>query len=176
MSSRWMMVFPMVLVACASSATKQQPSRYAAADAASKKASLVAAKPAAPPPCLDVEKDAVLSAGTADEKGVPYLKPIDLSLDLDGDGVPDRVLETDRDGTTVRYELYVQKGMCPKKIGSLAVPGTLSLGHGMVNGMRVLEVEGLCLEGCCRSIQHEELVFDGTKWVPRRSWYVPKIC
>jgi hypothetical protein len=121
-------------------------------------------------------KDAIEVGQLGDEKGVPYVMPIDLSLDLDGDGKPDRVLELDRDGTTVRYELYVQHGKCAEKVGSLAVPGTLSLGRGVVNGMRVLEVEGLCLEGCCRSIQHEELEYDGEKWVPRRSWYVPRNC
>jgi hypothetical protein len=175
-----MMVVPMVLVACASSATRPA-SEYAAAKRAKIETPNASAARNAPPPpekgaCTDAMKDAIASGQLGDEKGVPYVMPIDLSLDLDGDGMPDRVLELDRDGTTVRYELYVQHGKCAQKVGSLAVPGTLTLGRGVVNGMRVLEVEGLCMEGCCRSIQHEELIFDGEKWIPRRAWYVPKDC
>jgi hypothetical protein len=171
MNVRWMLAPLMLTVACASSATKPTTSAAMATTAHNPTTTAGAG-----PSCVDPIKDAIAKGQLGDENGVPYVLPVVHALDIDGDGKPDLVLELDRDGTTVRYEIYKQEGDCTKPIGSLAVPGTLSLGRGTVHGMRVLEVEGLCNEGCCRQIAHEELAFDGSEWVIQRTWYEAKTC
>jgi hypothetical protein len=119
--------------------------------------------------CWNAIRHAPIIAETAAEDGTPYIAPIDLKIDLDGDGTPDPVVEVDRDGKNVRYELYVTRGQCARHLGTAKVEGTIKGVLGKANGMRTLEVIG---EGEGEQ-KHGELVFDGKHWSVTKRWTTP---
>lgn len=119
--------------------------------------------------CWNAIRHAPILAETAAEDGTPYIAPVDLKIDLDGDGTPDPVVEVDRDGKTVRYELYVTRGNCARHLGTARVEGTIRGTLGKANGMKTLEVVG---DGV-GELKHGELVFDGKAWSVTKRWTTP---
>lgn len=130
---------------------------------------VAAASKPAPPPCLDAMRHAPIFAETTAEDGTPYIAPIDLKLDLDGDGTPDPVVEVDRDATSVRYELYLTRGKCARHLGTARVEGTIRGTLGKSYGLSTLEVAS---EGD-GELRHGELSFDGKKWSITKRWTSP---
>lgn len=143
---------------------------------AARRGLLASALTSADGPCWDPVKHATVLDDLTDAKGVPYVMPFDLAIDLDGDGLPDPVLQVDRDDKNVRYELYVKHAGCAKHLGGMVIDGTLRAGTGFVNGMRVLEVDALCNDSCCPTTQHRELAYDGKSWATRRTWTTDRKC
>jgi len=122
--------------------------------------------------CWDAARHAMVMAETVADDGTPYFAPHELSIDLDGDGVPDPVVEVDRDGDSVRYELYLKRGSCSHHLGTVRLGGTILGPLGKANGLRTLEVVGLC-EPPCKDVEHTEIVFDGKGWRPAKQWTTP---
>jgi hypothetical protein len=124
--------------------------------------------------CWDAKRHATIHADTVAEDGTPYFAPHELPIDLNGDGVPDPVVEVDRDATSVRYELYVKRGNCSQHLGTVRVGGTILGPLGHANGLRTLEVVAMCeTERPCKDIEHTELMFDGNGWKPSKHWTTP---
>ncbi len=127
--------------------------------------------------CWDATRHATITADTVAEDGTPYFAPHVLSIDLNADGAPDPVVEVDRDGNSVRYELYLNRGRCSQYLGTMRVGGTILGALGKANGMRTLEIVELCdgIERPCRDLEHTELAFDGKGWRPTKRWTTPTL-
>lgn len=119
--------------------------------------------------CWNAIKHAPIVAETTATDGTPYIAPIDLKIDLDGDGTADPVIEVDRDGTHVRYELYVTRGNCAHHLATVKVDGVIRGPLGKSNGLRTLEFS-TDEKGDQR---HGELAFNGKAWVVGKRWTVP---
>lgn len=126
-----------------------------------------------PEACVDPVRHAEHINGMLDEEGRPYYAPEERAFDLDDDGMPDAVLAADRDATTVRYEMYVRPNGCGRYVGGARLEGTVVGTRGVSHGLRVLEVVGRC-EDACEAVPHQELRFDGIKWVLGDRWTVPR--
>ncbi|MBI2391707.1 MAG: hypothetical protein HYV09_19110 [Deltaproteobacteria bacterium] len=124
-------------------------------------------------PCWDPIRHAAIVNDLVDEGGRPYYLPAVHAFDIDDDGTPDPILAADRDETTTRWEIYVRRGGCAQHLGGVRVEGRIVGTLGVVNGVRKLEVVGQCDEGC-DDVPHQELVFDGKKWIVGAKWTVPK--
>jgi len=124
--------------------------------------------------CWDAQRHALVTAEMVATDGTPYFAPHELAIDLDGDGVLDPVVEVDRDGESVRYELYLKRGGCSEHLGTVRLGGTIVGPLGKANGFRTLEVAGLCdTAGPCKELVHSELTFDGKGWRATKHWTTP---
>lgn len=119
--------------------------------------------------CWNSVVHAPILAETVAEDGTPYIEPITQHLDLNGDGMLDDVILVDRDGKSVRYELYVNQGNCSRHVGTARVEGTIRGTLGTAHGMKTLEVIG---EGD-GELRHGELMFDGKSWSIGKRWTTP---
>ena len=122
-------------------------------------------------PCWNAVRHAPILAETSAEDGTPYIAPIALKIDLNGDGLADPVIEVDRDGKSVRYELYVtaSSSRCAHHVGTARVDGVIQGTLGTAHGMKTLEVVG---DGEGEK-KHSELVFDGKTWSIAKRWTTP---
>jgi hypothetical protein len=120
--------------------------------------------------CWNAVRHAPIVAETIAEDGTPYIAPIAQKLDLNGDGLADDVIEVDRDGKNVRYELYLNKGNCSRHLGTVKVEGTI---RGVMttasHGMKMLEV----IADGDGELKHSELAFDGKTWAVGKRWTTP---
>lgn len=119
--------------------------------------------------CWNAVRHAPILAETSAEDGTPYIAPLAQHIDLNGDGMLDDVIEVDRDGKTVRYELYLSRGNCARHLGTVRVEGTIRGTLGTAHGMKTLEVVGDG-EG---ELKHGELMFDGKSWAIGKRWTTP---
>ncbi|MBK6516525.1 MAG: hypothetical protein IPM79_01080 [Polyangiaceae bacterium] len=94
--------------------------------------------------------------------------PSGLSVDLDADGVPDRMF-IDAAGMTLSVELYVMRGTCGHHVGSAKVRGGLDESVTEVkNGMRRLRFGGGCPVDCCETSLTFDLVWDGARYATHK--------
>lgn len=121
--------------------------------------------------CWNAVRHAPILAETSAEDGTPYIAPVALKIDLNGDGIADPVIEVDRDSKSVRYELYVTaaSSQCARHLGTARVEGTIMGPLGTANGMKTLEVVG---DGDGEK-KHSELAFDGRTWSIAKRWTTP---
>lgn len=91
-------------------------------------------------------------------------------FDLDGDGVPDAVVEEGARVFFMKYRIYVTRGGCGHFVGEIETAGALTKSKQDTHGLAKLEASWGCGDHPGAGPQHARWSFDGKKYGRTERW------